>query len=57
MREAFDIHVLRKRFIDSGVFIRPIGRVIYLAPAYTIGAEDLATLTSAIVREVETFGA
>jgi adenosylmethionine-8-amino-7-oxononanoate aminotransferase len=56
MRTAFDVNALRRRFIDSGVFIRPIGKVIYLAPAYTIGAEDLAALTAAVVRAVEDLG-
>jgi adenosylmethionine-8-amino-7-oxononanoate aminotransferase len=52
MREAFDVDALRARFVDEGVFIRPLGRVIYLAPAYTIGAEDLEALTAAIRRYV-----
>jgi adenosylmethionine---8-amino-7-oxononanoate aminotransferase len=52
MRNAFDINVLRRRFIEQGVFIRPIGRTIYLAPAYTIGPDDLSTLTAAITRAV-----
>jgi adenosylmethionine-8-amino-7-oxononanoate aminotransferase len=44
-----DLHGLRARFIEKGVFIRPFGSVIYLTPAFTIGEEDLARLTSAIV--------
>ena len=43
-----DLNGLRSRFIEAGVFIRPIGSVIYLAPALTIGADDLATLTRAV---------
>ena len=43
-----DLHALRSRFIEEGVFIRPIGSVIYLAPALTIGPDDLATLTRAV---------
>ncbi|HVY89175.1 MAG TPA: adenosylmethionine--8-amino-7-oxononanoate transaminase [Hyphomonadaceae bacterium] len=56
MRSAFDLQAMRSRFIDMGVFIRPIGKVIYLAPAYTIPLNDLATLTSAIVEVVESAG-
>ena len=41
----------RQRFIDRGVFIRPLGRVIYLTPSYTIEAEDLNTLTAAVAEE------
>jgi adenosylmethionine---8-amino-7-oxononanoate aminotransferase len=52
MRDAFDIQALRSRFIEQGVFIRPIGKTIYLAPACTIGKGDLSTLTTAIARVV-----
>lgn len=50
MRDAFDVQAARRRFIEQGVFIRPIGKAIYLAPSYTISTADLATLTAAIVR-------
>lgn len=53
MQDAFDIQALRRSFIEQGVFIRPIGKVIYLAPAYTIGGEDLAQLIGAINQTVE----
>ena len=43
-----DLNALRSRFVEEGVFIRPIGSVIYLAPALTIGADDLDTLTRAV---------
>ena len=43
---------LRQRFVDAGVFIRPFGHVVYLTPAFTISAEDLAQLTAAIVEVV-----
>lgn len=54
MRNAFDIQAMRRAFIEDGVFIRPIGQTIYLAPAYTIPEDDLAALTAAIARRVET---
>src|SRR5215472_13533224 len=47
-----DLEGLRARFIQQGVFIRPIGNVIYLTPAFTISADELATLTGAIVKTV-----
>jgi adenosylmethionine-8-amino-7-oxononanoate aminotransferase len=34
------------------VFIRPFGNIVYLTPAFTIGDDDLARLTSAICRVV-----
>ena len=44
-----DLTALRHRFVDAGAWIRPFGRIVYLTPAYTIGEEDLAFLTGAIV--------
>jgi adenosylmethionine-8-amino-7-oxononanoate aminotransferase len=47
-----DLGALRARFIERGVFIRPLGNAIYLTPAFTIGADDLAQLTDAVVATV-----
>jgi len=49
-----DLEALRARFIAEGVFIRPFGNVIYLTPAFTIAARELAQLTGAIVRVLKT---
>jgi adenosylmethionine-8-amino-7-oxononanoate aminotransferase len=43
-----DLETLRARFIERGVFVRPLGNAIYLTPAFTIGADDLARLTNAV---------
>jgi adenosylmethionine---8-amino-7-oxononanoate aminotransferase len=45
-----NIDQLRQRFIEEGVFIRPLGSVVYLTPAFTIAEDDLAKLTNAVVR-------
>ena len=45
-----DLDGLRARFVEEGVFVRPFGSIVYLTPAFTIGEDDLATLTRAIVR-------
>jgi len=44
-----DLAGLRRAFVDAGVWIRPIGDVLYLTPALTIGDDDLDELTAAIV--------
>ncbi len=49
-----DLNALRARFVDEGVFIRPFGNVIYLTPAFTIAADDLAQLTGAIIKVIRT---
>src|SRR5215207_2615011 len=51
---------LRGAFLDEGVWVRPFGHIVYLTPAFTIDADDLARLTAAVRRVVErwsqTFG-
>lgn len=47
-----DLNALRHRFLEQAVFIRPIGSIIYLTPAFTISSDELKTLTNAIVKTV-----
>ncbi len=51
-----DVDALRRRFIELGVFIRPLERVIYVTPAFTIDAADLQRLTDAILTVVRENG-
>src|SRR5262245_1074482 len=44
-----DLEGLRARFLAEGVFVRPFGSIVYLTPAFTIGAEMLAKLTDTVV--------
>jgi adenosylmethionine---8-amino-7-oxononanoate aminotransferase len=47
-----NLDAMRARFIELGVFVRPIGNVIYLTPAFTISANELTVLISAVVKVV-----
>ena len=47
---ADDLEILRKSFVEAGAWIRPFGRIVYLAPAFTISPEELSLLTGAIRR-------
>jgi len=47
-----NVDSLRAHFVAQGVFIRPIGNIIYLTPAFTISPDELKTLTDAIVKTV-----
>jgi adenosylmethionine-8-amino-7-oxononanoate aminotransferase len=51
-----DLAALRSRFVAEGVFIRPFGGIVYLTPAFTIGEDELAKLTAAIVKVVGELG-
>ncbi len=46
------LEAMRARFVELGVFIRPIGNIIYLTPAFTISADELETLMNAVVKVV-----
>jgi adenosylmethionine-8-amino-7-oxononanoate aminotransferase len=48
LKEPFPIEAARKWFLDQGTFIRPLGRTVYLTPAYTIADDELSALTSAL---------
>ncbi|MFQ5348352.1 MAG: adenosylmethionine--8-amino-7-oxononanoate transaminase [Rhodothalassiaceae bacterium] len=43
-----DPEALRAAFVARGVWIRPLGRVVYLTPSLTIARDELTILTSAI---------
>lgn len=47
---APDLKALKTRFLELGVWIRPLGRTIYLTPAFTISPDELSVLTGAIDR-------
>lgn len=46
--QPVDAGALCARFADEGVWIRPMGKVVYLTPAFVVSDEELARLTAAI---------
>ncbi len=48
-REAVDIAVIQKEFVERGVWVRPFGKLIYTMPPFIMGDDDLSQLTGAIV--------
>ncbi|ATQ42055.1 adenosylmethionine--8-amino-7-oxononanoate transaminase [Caulobacter mirabilis] len=43
-----DLEALRRAFLAHHVWVRPLGRVVYLTPSFTISDADLAQLTGAV---------
>jgi adenosylmethionine-8-amino-7-oxononanoate aminotransferase len=50
LKHADDLEILRKNFVEAGTWIRPFGRIVYLAPAFTIAPDEISLLTGAIRR-------
>ena len=46
------VNDLCRRFADEGVWIRPMGKVVYLTPPLVIGDDDLGVLTRAVAEVV-----
>ena len=41
---------MKRRFVEEGVWIRPFGNIVYTTPPFTIGGDDLAQLTGAMLK-------
>jgi adenosylmethionine-8-amino-7-oxononanoate aminotransferase len=50
LKHIEDMKALKARLVEEGVWVRPFGKIVYLTPAFTIGADDLTRLTGAIVK-------
>jgi adenosylmethionine---8-amino-7-oxononanoate aminotransferase len=50
--QPVDAGGLCARFVEHGVWIRPMGKVVYLTPPFMIGDDDLQRLTGAIGRVI-----
>jgi adenosylmethionine-8-amino-7-oxononanoate aminotransferase len=48
--DAVDVGGLSARFAAQGVWIRPMGKVVYLTPAFTITQAELERLTSTVCK-------
>ncbi|TPW18592.1 MAG: adenosylmethionine-8-amino-7-oxononanoate aminotransferase [Halothiobacillaceae bacterium] len=53
MQRPVNVQQIQQQCIARGIWIRPFGRLIYIMPPYIISADELETLTSAIVEIVK----
>jgi adenosylmethionine-8-amino-7-oxononanoate aminotransferase len=52
LKEPVDMKKVQPMFVQRGVWLRPFGKLVYAMPPFVMSAEDLATLTAAMVEVV-----
>ena len=53
LHQAVDMKSITHQFVESGVWVRPFGRLVYLMPAFIIEDEDLELLCEAVCDTVK----
>lgn len=52
-KDKMDKTHLRSRFIEEGVWLRPLEDVVYIMPSFTISKEELGKLTDSIIKLIK----
>ncbi len=52
MKQAVNMQTISEKFVESGVWVRPFGKLVYLMPPYIISHNDLTCLTQTVVKVV-----
>jgi len=51
-KDKMNKNFFRKRFIEEGVWLRPLDDVLYITPPFTIASDELSRLTAAVAKIV-----
>lgn len=52
LKEPVRMAEIQTAFVDQGVWVRPFGRLVYVMPPFIMDDQDLAVLTTSLVRVV-----
>ncbi|PID76851.1 MAG: adenosylmethionine--8-amino-7-oxononanoate transaminase [Deltaproteobacteria bacterium] len=48
--QVVDVAKIQRKFVESGIWLRPFGRLVYIMPPYIIGEADLRKIIAAVVK-------
>ena len=48
-----NLPLLRKRFVEEGVWVRPFGDIVYLMPPFILNKQQMHHLTDSIIKVLE----
>ncbi|WP_320167860.1 adenosylmethionine--8-amino-7-oxononanoate transaminase [Mangrovibacterium marinum] len=54
LKQAVDLPVIQRKFVEHGVWVRPFGRLVYLMPPFVIAPDELSQLTDAVSNIIST---
>ncbi len=53
LKEPVHMPTVQPMFVEEGIWVRPFGKLVYVLPPFVMSDEDVAQLTSAMIRVVE----
>lgn len=55
LEDPVDMSVIQPMFVESGVWVRPFGKLVYIMPPYIISSDELSCLTRAIYEVLDSY--
>ena len=52
MKKPVQMADIQRQFVDSGIWVRPFGKLVYIMPPFIITPDELSLLTSALLQVV-----